>query len=537
MHLLSVKWAARFIFLSAALLAGPGHHNAAIVPDAGNVSRDELLTAGPLSGEYELSATAGGNPAMEILPGNPDKKRDESRIKPWTEDRRYWQFRGRPLLLLGGSDQDNPFNHPNIGGGGLEAHLDLLASVGGNYIRNTMSSRDRVDPDSDLYNDDNLYPFDRDKASGLYDLGRWNEQYWRQFREFLEMTALRDIIVQVEIWDRWDYGEVWGGAYAAEAWSAHPFNPKNNVNYNAGETNLHPERWEGYPIFRTIPALDDVPIVLSFQEAFVGKLLSVSLEYDHILYCISNESTAGEEWSRYWAGFVHCVAAREGVNIELTEMWNAHDLTDPMHRRTFDYPELYSFVDVSQNNLRDGQVHWDNMQAARQMVAEPPRPMNNVKIYGGSALGGGITEGTSKFWRNILGGIAACRFHRPGPRDGFFSIGLNELARTQIRSARMLEEVFDVFRAEPDEYSSLLSGRDPNEAYLAYIEGQQYAVYFPRGGAVRLDMGRAQGEFVLQWLDISNSRWIGETILTGGGPIEISVPDNGHWIVVIVRKN
>jgi hypothetical protein len=465
-----------------------------------------------------------------------DSIRDGSRIKPWTENPRYWQFKGRPVLLLGGSDQDNPFNHPNIGRFGLEAHLDLLASVGGNYIRNTMSSRDRIDPNSDLYNDNNLYPFYRDQVSGLYNLSFWNQQYWIQFRDFLEMTALRDIIVQIEIWDRWDYGEVWGGAYSAEAWSAHPFNPKNNVNYTAEETNLHPERWEGYPIFRTIPSLDDVPVVLDFQEAFVGQILSISLEFDHILYCISNESTATGEWSRYWAEFIRGRAAAKGVNIELTEMWNAHDLTDPMHRRTFDHPGLYSFVDVSQNNLRDGQVHWDNMQAARQMVADPPRPMNNIKIYGGSALGGGIVEGTNKFWRNILGGIAASRFHRPGPEDGFFSIGLSDLAQTQIRGARMLEEVFDLFRAEPDVNSSLLGNRYPNEAYLSYLEGEQYAVYFPRGGEVRLDLSRAKGDMVLKWLDISNSRWIGETILSGGGPIEISVPETGHWMVVIVRK-
>jgi hypothetical protein len=135
--------------------------------------------------------------------------------------------------------------------------------------------------------------------------------------------------------------------------------------------------------------------VLAYQEAFVGKLLSISLDYDHILYCISNESTASEQWSRYWARFVRDRARQAGVNIEVTEMWNAHDLTDPMHRRTFDHPDLYSFVDTSQNNLRDGQTHWNNMQAARRMVADPPRPMNNNKIYGGSALGGGTTEGTS----------------------------------------------------------------------------------------------------------------------------------------------
>jgi hypothetical protein len=74
------------------------------------------------------------------------------------------------------------------------------------------------------------------------------------------------------------------------------------VNYTSAETGLSEENWQGYPIFRTIPALDDVPRVLAYQEAFVEKLLSISFAYGHVLYCISNESTSSEEWSRHWAG-------------------------------------------------------------------------------------------------------------------------------------------------------------------------------------------------------------------------------------------
>jgi hypothetical protein len=479
-----------------------------------------------------------------LLPGiscQPDdyKERDARRIKPWPEDPRYWQYRGEPILLLGGSDQDNLFNHPNIGPNGLEAHLDLLTSSGGNYLRNTMSSRDRVDPDSDLYNDNNLYPFHRDEETGLYDLSRWNEAYWDLFSNFIEMTAQRDIIVQIEIWDRWDMGQVWGGAYSAEAWSAHPYNPKNNINYTAEETILDDEEFNhkvytsDYNIFRTIPELDDDSLVLSFQRAWVTRILSITFEYDHILYCISNESTASEEWARYWAEFIRSKAAEVNVKVEVTEMWNAWDLTDPVHRRTFDHPGLYSFVDVSQNNLRHEQVHWDNMQVARQIVADPPRPVNNNKIYGGSALGGGIPEGLNKFWRNILGGIASSRFHRPGPRHGYFSIGLSEIARQQIRSARVFQEAFDVFRAEPDVNSSLLSDRDINEAYLAYIPGKQYAIYFTDGGEVGLDLRDTHGRFILKWLDISNSKWSGAEEISGGEIIGIKTPAKGHWIVVV----
>ena len=170
-------------------------------------------------------------------------------------------------------------------------------------------------------------------------------------------------------------------------------------------------------------------------------------------------------------------------------------------------------------------------------MADPPRPVNNNKVYGGSRLGGGMDEGTNKFWRNILGGIAASRFHRPGPQPGFFGIGLSDLAQTQIKSARMFEEVFDVFRANPDVNSALLSDRWENEAYLAYIPGEQYAVYFTNGGAVNLDLSDAHGSFSLQWLDINNSHWTGTTELGGGEQVRLSAPGEGHWMAVLVTNN
>ena len=68
-------------------------------------------------------------------------------IQPYESNPRYWQYRGEPIVLLGGSREDNLFQIPDI-----EAHLDALAAVGGNYIRNTMSSRD----------DGDVWPFVRD---------------------------------------------------------------------------------------------------------------------------------------------------------------------------------------------------------------------------------------------------------------------------------------------------------------------------------------------------------------------------------------
>jgi hypothetical protein len=146
--------------------------------------------------------------------------------------------------------------------------------------------------------------------------------------------------------------------------------------------------------------------------------------------------------------------------VHTTEMWDAHDLSHDSHKATLDHPEIYSFCDISQNNHQVGQAHWDNMQKARAYVFERKvRPMNSVKIYGAdTGRYGTERDGIERFWRNVFGGLAAARFHRPPS-----GIGLSASAQTQIQSARMLTEAVNVFECQP--HNDLLSERAENEAY------------------------------------------------------------------------
>jgi hypothetical protein len=46
--------------------------------------------------------------AMVVARGN-----EADRIQPYAKNPTYWQYLGKPVMLLGGSDEDNLFNHPN----------------------------------------------------------------------------------------------------------------------------------------------------------------------------------------------------------------------------------------------------------------------------------------------------------------------------------------------------------------------------------------------------------------------------------------
>ena len=152
------------------------------------------------------------------------KNNEKNRIQPWEENPWYWQYKGKPVMLLGASSDDNLFQWlPEM----LVPHLDSMKMISANYVRNVMSDR------HEKYFE--VYPFLQLK-NGKYDLNQWNDEYWQRFDNFLKETQKRDIIVQIEVWDRFDYSR--------DAWSSNPYNPQNNINYTfeeSGFDSVYPE--------------------------------------------------------------------------------------------------------------------------------------------------------------------------------------------------------------------------------------------------------------------------------------------------------
>lgn len=215
-----------------------------------------------------------------------DEVANANRIRLYAGNQRYWQYEGKPVLLLGGSGDDNLFQWT---GSRLTDHLDLLVSVGGNYLRNTMSDRDEGD----------AYPF-KELPNGKYDLNQRNDEYWNRFEALLKLTSEREIIIQIEVWDRFDYTD--HGRF--ESWNHSPYNPANNINYTPDKSGLataYPKHHPGadkQPFFHTIPKMDDNLVLRTYQEAFVDKMLSHSLRYGNVLYCMNNETSTSPAWGQ-----------------------------------------------------------------------------------------------------------------------------------------------------------------------------------------------------------------------------------------------
>lgn len=436
-----------------------------------------------------------------------------SSTRPYEKNPRYWQYNDEPVLLLGGSVQDNLFQVP-----GVEEQLNTLVSSGGNYVRNTMSSRDEGD----------VWEFQKDE-NGKYDLAQLNKEYFQKFEQLLKLAHERNVIVQIELWDRFDF--------AREPWLSNPFRPANNINYSSEEIGLqneypqHPGKNKN-PFFRSVPAQNDNQQLLQYQQKRINRILDISLNYPNVLYTMDNETNANPDWGAYWSRFIKKKAEAAGVEVQTTEMWDAWDLKHEEHKRTLDHPELYDFVDISQNSHNTNQEHWDNLQWARNYISDELRPLNNVKIYGSNEGEYGTqTDALERFWRNIIGGAASARFHRPSS-----GIGLSKTAQINISSARSFASRFNLFIVQPDSTSRLLGERSSDEAYLSFNPGEAYAIYFTDGGSVSLDLRETPGTFSLTWLQIDTNSWSAPRQVNGSGWLQLAPNGPGQWIALVERK-
>lgn len=466
-------------------------------------------------------------------------KKDNSRgIAIFEQNPFYWSYQGQPVLLIGGTKEDNIFQIDD-----LEAHLELLKSVGGNYIRCTLSSRDPG----------NLRPYLKNKK-GLYDLDKPNPAYWDKLEQLLEISKSLDIIVQIEIWATYDF--YWGDL----RWSHNPFNPKLNINYDTEQSQLpdtipYPAQSKVNPFFTTVPDLKNNTFLREYQEKFVDKVMETTLPYDHVLYCIDNETNAHYSWGTYWSQYIRQKATSYGKEIFVTEMWDNWDPTNGAVSGTkMQHPEMggwyaqytnpdlhqnsnysfsindtinYQFVDVSNHNAQDGQVHYETGIWVRRTIENSAkiRPINNVKIYGADISqewSGSVREGQERFWRNVFAGHASVRFHRPDA-----GIGLSKLAQRNIQSLRMLTESVDFFDFQPANH--LLSERGSNEAYCMSNGKGQYLLYFPSGGVIQLKVPRKV--YSMRILRIDHSYWMEPKKVKFPGIV--AAPHDEAWAFVI----
>jgi len=474
-----------------------------------------------------------------------DSDREKNRIKPYDENKRYWQYEGEPVFLLGGNKIANPFQ--KMEENELISYLDELQSAGGNYFRNIMSDREPG----------NIRAFQR-TDTGQYDLTEWNESYWEGLRTMLKKASERNIIVNITFWDRFDHYDQTHHRIESrhDLWERSPWNPVNNVNYTIEESGLdstydaHPISGEN-PFHQTPPIMQDLPVVLQFQERFIEKILDVSLEYDNVIYNMGNEHQLQlKDWDRYWGEFVRNYAAEKGRGIETTAMFDHVIERDGEWQEVQGFPpvihgnDIYTFIEGSKLGSQwtdPGEVQYnDAIRLIEETSEVESRPVNAVKVRTQNI----VHNPQARLWRLLFGGFAALSHHRDyveGLTSDGWPIGglaLTEMAKTNIQAMRTFTDLINPWESAPRQ--DLLSDRDEDEAYLLADVGSIYGLYFPKGsGSVGLDLQQFEESFGIHWIDIGQGEVVVESEIDGGDVVTIDTPYDVEygWACVIRRVN
>jgi hypothetical protein len=194
--------------------------------------------------------------ALKLLPSNPH----------------YFLYQNKPLVIVGsgehyGSVINTAFNY--------EKYLQTLHTDGLNTTRLFMGAyyekpgafgieHNTLAPDEQTL----LLPWQ--KTQDKYDLGKWNEAYFKRLHDFMLKAAQNGVIVEVNLFS----------AYYGSGWAYHPFNGNNNVNYTPKDLPAN-----------KVNTLENGSI-LNFQKQYVVKLVDALNEFDNFYFEIQNEPWA-----------------------------------------------------------------------------------------------------------------------------------------------------------------------------------------------------------------------------------------------------
>jgi hypothetical protein len=202
---------------------------------------------------------------------------DVVRIDP--NNQKYLLFRGKPLVLISASEHygsviNRPFD--------FEKYLDDAAARGMTMTRTFLLYRELQsarNPSSPCKPEspDFISPYVRSGPGNaldgepIYDLDRWNPEYFDRLHRFLDAASKRGIVVELT---------VFSNTYVDNIWALNPLRNENNKQH------VGSVEWEDYTSLKN-------PELVERQKSFARKIIEETGSYDNVYYEICNEPGGG----------------------------------------------------------------------------------------------------------------------------------------------------------------------------------------------------------------------------------------------------
>jgi len=364
-----------------------------------------------------------------------------------------------------------------------------------------------------------------------FDLNIFNEDYFERMRRRIIQAGERGIYTAVMLFQGWSLHKT--SADYGDPWPVHPFNGDNNIN--------------GVDVPFTRADDDDhaclhstrLPLVLSYQEAYVRKVIDTVNDLDNVLYEIINEGGA-TRWQYHMIDLVRQVERGKnkqhpvGMTHRISPKFFNHELYDSPADWISPAKEPQDWMYPGSSCLEDYQND------------PPPAEGRKVIINDTDHLWG--HGGNPKWvWKSFTRG------HNPIFMDPWWPLYIEsdpavtpwtfvggitkdqrdfpdwEPTRRAMGDTRRYAEKMNLAKMVP--HPELVSSRyclaDPGEAYL---------VYLPEGGNLTLNMCETAGEFTAEWfLPQVNRTFPGASPLSGGDYVVTAAPFTGDAVLYLKK--
>jgi hypothetical protein len=348
-----------------------------------------------------------------------------------------------------------------------------------------------------------------------FDLSQWNELYFERLRQRVIEAGERGIYVSVMLFEGWCLRS----AYAeSDPWPNHPYNIQNNINGVAGTVDAN-GRGQVYTM--------DVPEVVSYQEAYVRKVIETVNDLDHIMYEIVNETPCNErsiKWHHHMINFIHDV--EKGM------------------------PKQHPVGMTSEGGIQDNPILFES---PAEWISPGRGPDSEYKYNPPAATGAKVVLTDTDHlwghggnypwaWKSFLRGLNPLFMDPWGPvpgstRPGYPSNELNSrhypdwaLLRANMGHTLRYAKRLDLNRALP--HGELAASR-----YCLAEPGVAYLVYVPDDAQVVLDLSDAQGPLAVEWFSPRTSECVQDSPVMGGKPINFVSPFGMDVVLFVYARN
>lgn len=201
----------------------------------------------------------------------------------------YFSYHGKPLLSFG-SMSDFTFyaaedaydykkwadwsakhgmNHCRAYLPGSWTHIERFAEENGGAVENV------------------LFPYMETKpGSRQFDLTKFDERYWKRFREQCKYMQSKGIIIDLLMfngWQLWNYN----AEVAAINWDGHFFNPQNNINAFTDHLDTQKNKNNRLKFYHSVA--DQKKELYAVQKAYFEKIIETTHDLDNIYYELIHE--------------------------------------------------------------------------------------------------------------------------------------------------------------------------------------------------------------------------------------------------------